>query len=126
MIILSFDVYNPFSDRKMKLEKIAAEIEAQILAKSNDEEITKGYTSDMLSDVIANAGEGTAWITIQIHMNVIAVAQLKKIPVIVLTGKAVPAPEALSAAKEKGISVLRTELDSFNVSGKLFRLFHQS
>ncbi len=110
----------------MKLEKIAAEIEAQILAKSNDEEITKGYTSDMLSDVIANAGEGTAWITIQIHMNVIAVAQLKKIPVIVLTGKAVPAPEALNAATDKGISVLRTDLDSFNVSGRLYRLFHES
>lgn len=110
----------------MKLEKITAEIDAEILARGNDEEITTGYTSDMLSDVIANAGEGMAWITLQMHMNVVAVAQLKKIPLIVLTGKAQPAPEVLQAAAEKGLNVMRSGFDSFQTSGRLYKLLVSS
>ena len=37
-------------------------------------EITSGHVSDLLSDVIANAPGGGVLVTIQVHMNVIAVA----------------------------------------------------
>ena len=41
-----------------------------------DMEVTGGYTSDLLSDVIANSKEGNLWITLQTHQNVIAVAEM--------------------------------------------------
>jgi hypothetical protein len=43
---------------------------------SADTEITGGYTSDLLSDVMAHLKEGEALITIQAHKNTIAVASL--------------------------------------------------
>jgi len=110
----------------MKTEKIASELNAEIMVKTNDENINAGYTSDMLSEVIANAGDSMAWITLQMHMNVVAVAQLKKIPLIVLTGKAQPAPEVLQAAAEKGLNVMRSGFDSFQTSGRLYKLLVSS
>jgi ATP-dependent Clp protease adapter protein ClpS len=38
-----------------------------------DKEITGGYCSDLLSDVMGNAQEGQVWLTIQVHKNIVAV-----------------------------------------------------
>ena len=40
-------------------------------------EVAHGYASDLLSDVIANAGKDSVWVTMQIHVNIIAVAALE-------------------------------------------------
>ena len=37
-----------------------------------DAEITRGYVSDLLSDVLGKATEGALWVTLQSHPNVIA------------------------------------------------------
>ena len=42
-----------------------------------DTEITGGYTSDLLSDVMGHIEEGMLWITMQTHQNILAVATLK-------------------------------------------------
>ena len=41
-----------------------------------DAEITTGYTSDLLSDVMGNADDGAVLITIQAHKNTVAVSSL--------------------------------------------------
>lgn len=41
-----------------------------------DREITGGYASDLLSDVLANGRQGNLWITLQIHQNIVAVARI--------------------------------------------------
>ena len=43
-----------------------------------DEEVTGGYASDLLSDVIAHSRKGNVWITIQTHPNIVAVATMKE------------------------------------------------
>ena len=42
-----------------------------------DAEISGGYTSDLLSDVMGHIDEGMLWITMQTHQNIVAVATLK-------------------------------------------------
>ncbi len=37
-----------------------------------DTEITGGYTSDLLSDVMGHIEEGMLWITMQTHQNILA------------------------------------------------------
>ena len=37
-------------------------------------EVTEGYTSDLLSCVMAGAPHGGVWVTLQAHTNIIAVA----------------------------------------------------
>ena len=41
-----------------------------------DREVRCGYTCDLLSWVMAHGEEGMAWVTVQTHMNVVAVAVL--------------------------------------------------
>ena len=49
-----------------------------------NQEIAGGYTSDLLSDVMGNADAGMVWITLQTHINVMAIASLKELAAIIL------------------------------------------
>ena len=60
----------------MNIKDIIKTLGCEVFAEGRDENVTDGYTSDLLSDVMGNCPEGSLWITIQRHMNVIAVAQL--------------------------------------------------
>jgi len=61
----------------MKISELAGALDLNCVQKEfDDQEIETGYTSDLLSDVMANAEADCALITIQAHKNTIAVAQL--------------------------------------------------
>ena len=61
----------------MKLDEIAKRLHLECLTpelKSEAEaDVTRGYVSDLLSDVLANAPQGGVLVTVQVHMNVLAV-----------------------------------------------------
>jgi len=97
----------------------------ECLAHGAQQQVLGGYTSDLLSDVIAGAEEGTLWITVQRHLNIVAVAQLKKVAGIVLTKGAEPDPQVVEKAREEGIYLFRTPLSAFEISGKLYQLLHR-
>jgi len=106
----------------MTIREAAAMLGAEIIQDQFDDSELKGaYTSDLLSDVMANAKEGGALITIQAHKNTVAVATLVNISVIVLcNNRPVQDNEMLEAAKDEGIAVIRTKENQFTVSGKLY------
>ena len=70
------------------------------------EEVTGGYASDLLSDVIAHSRKGNIWITIQTHPNIVAVAAMKELSGIILTGGREPDVDTLQKAEEEGIPIL--------------------
>ena len=82
-------------------------------------EITGGYMGDLLSVVMGEAGEGQAWITIQSHVNIVAVASLKGVPVIIIAHGFQPDEETLENAKDEEITILGTKLDPFSIAKKL-------
>jgi uncharacterized protein YpuA (DUF1002 family) len=85
-----------------------------------DAQIIDGYTSDLLSDVMANAGEDSALVTIQAHRNTIAVASLAGIrAIVVCNGRDIPA-DMKDAAESEGIAIFRTGMTQFEVSGLLY------
>ena len=106
----------------MTIREAAAMLGAEILQeKFEDGMLTGAYTSDLLSDVMANAKEGGALITIQAHKNTVAVATLVNITLIVLcNNRPVQDNDMLEAAKDEGIAVIRTKENQFTVSGKLY------
>jgi serine kinase of HPr protein (carbohydrate metabolism regulator) len=110
----------------MTIREAAAALGAEILHDEfEDSDLTGAYTSDLLSDVMANAKDGGAFITIQAHKNSVAVATLVNISVIIICNSR-PIPEdMLAAAKDEGIAVLLTKENQFTVSGKLFNLLNQ-
>jgi serine kinase of HPr protein (carbohydrate metabolism regulator) len=109
----------------MTITEAAAALGAEICqAEFEDAALTGAYTSDLLSDVMANAKEGGALITIQAHKNTVAVATLANITAIVICNSR-PLPEdMLEAAKDEGIAVIRTKENQFTVSGKMWNLLH--
>ena len=106
----------------MKLKDIINRMDLKVLNIGEDNEIRGGYSSDLLSNVMANAKEGDIWITVQKHMNIIAVAQLKKIPAILIGGGGNPSEDVIKRAEDEGISILGSEEGAFELSGKLYNL----
>ena len=89
-----------------------------------DVEVADGYTSDLLSDVMANAAEGCVLITIQAHKNTVAVASLVGVVAIVICNNR-PAPEdMLIAAGKEGIAVFRTSANQFLTSALIAQHLH--
>ena len=107
----------------MTIKETASALGAGILHEDfKDSDLCGAYTSDLLSDVIANAKDGGALITIQAHKNTVAVATLANISVIIICNSR-PVPEdMLQAAKEEGIAVLLSKENQFTVSGKLYAI----
>ena len=91
-----------------------------------DREITGGYTSDLLSDVMGHADSGKVWITLQTHKNVIAIASLKELAAVVLIKGNAPDADMLAQAMDEGIPVLGTEEEAFETTGKLYNLITHS
>lgn len=84
------------------------------------EEITGGFTSDLLSDVMGNAEEDSVLITIQAHKNTIACCSLAGITAIVIcSGRKVP-QDMIDAAKEEGIAIFTTKENQFITSHKIY------
>jgi len=85
-----------------------------------DVELAGAYTSDLLSDVMANAKSAGVLVTIQAHKNTVAVASLVGISAIVIcNGRECP-EDMVEAAKGEGIAVFGTALSQFEVSGRLW------
>lgn len=89
-----------------------------------DNTIEGGYTSDLLSDVMGHADANRVWITLQTHKNIMAIASLKELAAIVLVKGFVPDEDTLAAAKQEGIPLLGTSMETFETSGALYKLLH--
>ncbi|MGQ9672666.1 MAG: serine kinase [Candidatus Aminicenantales bacterium] len=85
-----------------------------------DVDVNGGYTSDLLSDVMANSREKQIWITLQVHQNIVAVAKLKDLAAIILVNDRTPEAETVKKAEEEKIPLLQTSDSAFIISGKLY------
>lgn len=84
--------------------------------------VTGGYAGDLLSDVIANSKAGNVWITMQVHINIVAVAVLKDLAAIILVNGRTPAPDTLEKAAAEGVAILSSTSSAFELSGGLYAL----
>lgn len=108
----------------MKLEEITEKLKLDVKSGDSnlDREVTGGYASDLLSDVIANAKKDNIWITLQIHQNIVGVAVLKELAGIIIVNGRKPERETLKKAEEENMPVMVTELPAFDIIGKLYRM----
>jgi predicted transcriptional regulator len=108
----------------MKITEIINALDLKIISgeKGISKEITGGYVSDLLSDVIGNSKEGQVWITLQTHQNVIAVASLKDLSAVIIVRGNIPEAETIVKSNLENIPVLSTQTDTFNIAGRLFEL----
>jgi hypothetical protein len=81
-----------------------------------------GFVGDVLSHVMAGARPGYAWITVQAHENVVAVAAVTDVSCVVVCQREIP-PETVRRAESEGITLLWSDRTAFEVSGRMYRLF---
>ncbi|HJA68921.1 MAG TPA: AraC family transcriptional regulator [Firmicutes bacterium] len=105
----------------MTVKQLAALIDARVLNQGDlDREITGGVVCDLLSWVMANGGQGMAWVTVQTHLNVLAVAALHDLSCIILPEGIKMEGAPLEKAKEEGINVLGSSLSAYEICGLMY------
>ena len=110
----------------MKLEDIARELGLTELTPevtgNGETEIERGYASDLLSDVLAHAPEGGVLVTLQVHLNVIAVASHAELAAVIFAGGRRPDDDVRAKAIAEGVSLYVSPADTFDVVGRLYAL----
>lgn len=108
----------------MELKKIVDKLglEVAVGAGGLERDVTGGYVSDLLSDVMANAGAGALWITIQTHANIAAVCSLNDLAGVIVANGKKPSEDTLAKAEEEGVNVLLSAGSSFDLAGQLYKM----
>ena len=106
----------------MKISEIAEKLNLKTIVDAADVEISSGYVSDLLSDVVGNAQENSALITIQVHRNVVAVANLVGLGAVIITHGRVPEADVIDSAKKNDVNIFSSEESAYTVAGKLYEM----
>ena len=112
-------------DKTMNLHQIIDQLNLTVLTESRDFAgitPTGGYSSDLLSCVMAGAKKGNLWITLQAHLNIVAIAALNEVAAIIITENAQPDAASIARANEQGVILLSTPQPTYEINGKLWQL----
>lgn len=100
----------------MTIKELAERVGGTIVVDKDDAEISRAYTSDLLSDVMGHCGDESVLITIQNHLNTIAVCTLVGVEAIVICHDR-PVPDDMKAAAEREeIAIVTTKMSQFAAS----------
>jgi serine kinase of HPr protein (carbohydrate metabolism regulator) len=108
----------------MKVREVSENIGLKLLAGDTgiDKELTGAYICDLLSWVMSHSKKGDAWITVQTHSNIIAVAVLLELScIIVPEGIEVP-EDTLRKAEDEGIAIFQSSLCAYGLAKELYRI----
>ena len=116
---------NEVKENKMKLAEIIQELGLEVYHGGSklDNDVNGAYVSDLLSDVMGHAREGQIWITLQAHLNVVAIASLKELAAIVFVKGIQPGPGVLDKAREEDIPLLGSSDNTFETAGSLYKMW---
>ena len=105
----------------MNVSELTALISARNMTPEVEEDraVRCGYTCDLLSWVMAHGEEGMAWVTVQTHMNVVAVAALAEMACVILPENIDMPAEILKKAAEEGLAVLKSPLTAYAICGRM-------
>lgn len=101
---------------KLGLENLTPEIDL------SDATLSAGYVSDLLSDVLANAPRGGVLVTVQVHLNVIAVAVHAELAAVVFALDRQPEEAVRQKAVEEGIALFLSSESAFELVGRMYAL----
>jgi hypothetical protein len=102
--------------RQLKLENLTPELPAAGV------DVAAGFASDLLSDVLANAEQGSALVTVQVHLNVIAVSVHAELAAVVFAAGRRPDEAVRLKAIEEKIPLLVSAEPAFEVVGRLYAM----
>lgn len=87
-----------------------------------EKEITGVFVGDLLSWVMGNSEENQVWITVQSHLNIVAVSALKEISCLVIAHGAEVEEETINKAIEENIAICTSDLSAYDICKKCAEL----
>lgn len=100
----------------MQLTELVARVSGELIVDKSDASIKSVYTGDLLSDIMGHCGDESALITIQNHLNTIAVCSLVGVEAVVICHSR-PIPDDMAqAARREGVAVIVTKMSQFEAS----------
>jgi hypothetical protein len=102
-------------ERELALEYITPELRSGAPL-----DVTRGHASDLLSDVLASAPGGGILVTVQAHMNVIAVCVHAGLPAVIFASGRAPEDAVRQRAVKEGVHLFVSKQSAFDVSGQLY------
>lgn len=106
----------------MNFQELTAKVNGTIVVNNPDADINFAYSGDLLSDVMGHCGDESVLITIQNHLNAIAVCTLAGIEAVIICQNR-PIPDDMKAAAEReGIGLITTPLSQFAAAVALAEL----
>ncbi len=85
-------------------------------------EIVGAYCSDLLSWVMGKGQPDQVWITVQSHVNVIAVAVLRDFSCVILAEGAHFPDDVIARAETEDLALIESDLPVFEIAAKLIEL----
>ena len=107
----------------MRLDEIKNALQCEILTKNNDlslVEVDTVLASDGMSDILASPHPGALMVTGLTNIQSVMTANFADVKAIVYIRGKVPNENTVSFAQQKGIFVMTTKLDMFDVCGLLW------
>lgn len=112
-------------EKPMNLQQIIERLNLTVLTGPRDFAgiyPTGGYSSDLLSCVMAGAKKGVLWTTLQAHLNIVAIAALNEVAAVIITENARPDEASIAKSDQQGVVLLSTPLSTYEVNGRLWEL----
>lgn len=105
----------------MKVQTIVESLELEVVTGKEwlDREVTHGFVGDLLSVVMGKAEEGCAWVTVQSHINIVAVASLVNAACVIVSEGFSIDEDAIAKANEEEVVLLSSKESSYQVCKKL-------
>ncbi len=105
----------------MKISEVISMLGLEVYVEGDGEREIKGViTGDLLSFIMAQAMEDWLWVTIQVHLNVAAVAVLKDVPLIITASGRKPGKDLEDRCRIEGISLAGATASAYEVAGRLW------
>ncbi|MDL2217060.1 hypothetical protein LJC27_00200 [Christensenellaceae bacterium OttesenSCG-928-M15] len=106
----------------MKIAEVARILGARVLCGEDrlDDEITKAFGADMMSDVLAFMDEDTLLLTGLVNAHVIRTAEMLDLKCIVFVRGKTVSDEIIERAREENLCLMMTDKTLYHASGLLY------
>lgn len=99
------------------VKQIVQELNLQVVTSRADlnQEVVNGYVGDLLSVVMAKAKPKSAWITIQGHMTIIAVAKMIESPLVIISEGFKVEQAVINKAEQENLVLAESDQSAFEL-----------
>ena len=112
-----------FAMPEISIDEICPAVNAKVhVPGDGSRTVSRATAGDLLSFVMGCDSSETAWVTIQTHLNIAAVAVLKEIPLIIIAAVRTPSPDLVSRCEEENIALVTSDASMFDTCVSLGRL----